>query len=150
MPRALSPALALFLLLAAALGGCGEGGDSTGAATAPASREQAPSQAKPNTAQSPAALAREIGQKACAGMTPLQAAKRYELAARRAGATREFAALVADPPPAVKSSPGFPRLVAALYATTLPARQRADAAAGCVEELASRSSGRQASSDRAR
>jgi hypothetical protein len=80
---------------------------------------------------------REVGRAACAGMTPQQAAKRFELVARRSGVGKQFAAFVADPPPTVENSPGYPRLVAAVYAATLPAPQRADAAAGCAEELAS-------------
>jgi hypothetical protein len=80
---------------------------------------------------------REVGESACQGMTPQEAAKHFELVARRSGVGKQFAAFVADPPPSVEASPGYPRLVAAVYAATLPAAQRADAAAGCAEELAS-------------
>jgi hypothetical protein len=82
-------------------------------------------------------------------MSALQAAQRYELPARHAGVDKKFAAFVANPPSSTQASSGFPRLVAALYASTLPATQRADAAAGCAEELASRSPGGQASPKRA-
>jgi hypothetical protein len=69
-------------------------------------------------------------------MTPLEAAHHYEKAARQAGASRRFVALVTEPTPAVEGSPGYPRLVAAFYATTLPPAQRAAAAAACAKELA--------------
>jgi hypothetical protein len=69
-------------------------------------------------------------------MTPLEAARHFRGAAREAGAHERFVELVADPTPAVAGSPGYARLVAALYSTTLPPAQRALAAAGCAEELA--------------
>lgn len=99
----------------------------------PTKEEQPPPSADPG--------AYETGQEACRGMTPREAAERFEMPARHAGASKAFAAAVADPAPAVEGSPGYPRLVAALYATTLPPRQRAGAAAGCAAELASRGAG---------
>ena len=141
MNRAPGTALAALMLLAATLSGCGGGGDTTGSEAATHTRTSAVG--KPKAPLSPAAAkaAEEIGRKACQGLTPLQAAQRYEGPARHAGATKDFAAFVASPPPSTLDSPGFPRLVAALYATTLPANQRADAAAGCAAELATQSSG---------
>ena len=79
--------------------------------------------------------AREVGRTACEGMTPLEAAARYEVRARAAGVGREFARYVAHPPASVERSNGYPRLVAALYASTLPGGDRGAAAAGCTEEL---------------
>ena len=73
---------------------------------------------------------------ACSGMTPLEAARHFEADARRAGASRRFVELVTEPTPAVESSPGYPRLVAAFYATTLPPARRSAAATVCAEELA--------------
>jgi hypothetical protein len=99
--------------------------------------------APPPTENESAAL--ELGRRACAGLTPLEAAKRFELPARRAGVEKEFAEFVADPPPQTLESSGYPRLVAAVYAETVPAKQREEAAAGCAEELALSSSGGQAS-----
>jgi hypothetical protein len=108
--------------------------------------------ATPRTDASPpsaAALraAREAGRLACRGKTPLQAAHRYLPAAKRAGVRRHFATLVADPPAAIADSSGYPRLVAALYATTVPGPERREAAAGCAEELAAPGRGRKAPSN---
>jgi hypothetical protein len=69
-------------------------------------------------------------------MTPREAAARFAAGARRAGVKKRFAELAADPPPSVAESPGYPRLVGALYASTVPGPRRAEAAAGCVRELA--------------
>jgi hypothetical protein len=147
MNRAQGSSLVALLVLAVALSGCGSGGGSSSVATeaAPASHQQATTAKGPDVALSSAATkaARAAGRKACSALTPLQAAGRFELPARKAGASKDFASYIAHPPPSTLNSPGFPRLVAALYATTLPAKQRADAAAGCAEELASPSSGRQ-------
>jgi hypothetical protein len=86
--------------------------------------------------------ARAKGRKACAGGDPLKVARAFAASARRSGTTRHFVDLVADPAPSVAASPAYPRLVASLYATTLPPRERPPAAAGCVEELTA-SKGRQ-------
>lgn len=72
----------------------------------------------------------------CRGMTPTEAAHYYKGAARQAGASRRFVELVTEPMPAVESSPGYPRLVGAFYASTLPPKKRAAAAAACAKELA--------------
>lgn len=79
---------------------------------------------------------RALGRRACEGMTPLEAARHYERAALRAGASARLVELVTEPPLSTEQSQGYPRLVAAFYATTLPPVQRAAAAAGCAEELA--------------
>ncbi|HEU4737938.1 MAG TPA: hypothetical protein VFS54_02520 [Solirubrobacterales bacterium] len=71
-------------------------------------------------------------------MQPAEAALHFKAAAEQAGAHGRFVELVTKPPPAVEQSPGYPRLVAAFYATALPPPQRALAAAGCAEELAAR------------
>jgi hypothetical protein len=73
---------------------------------------------------------------ACGGMTPLEAARHYEEAARQAGASRRFIELVTEPTRAVEASPGYRRLVGAFYASTLPPDKRAAAAAACAKELA--------------
>jgi hypothetical protein len=85
----------------------------------------------------------------CAGKTPLEAAQQFEAAARRAGASARIVALATHPPASVRSSPGYPRLAASLYAVTQPVPERAGAAANCAEELASSEEGR-ASSTRAK
>jgi hypothetical protein len=128
---------------ALALAGCGDSGSGPTASTPSTTPSSKPATSVPTT-KAPATLssgaaqaARATGRRACAGLTSLQVAQRYELPARKAGATKAFTSYIANPPPSTKNSPGFPRLVAALYATTLPASQRADAAAGCAEELAS-------------
>jgi hypothetical protein len=79
---------------------------------------------------------RALGRSACRGRTPLEAARHFARAARKAGVTFRFATLVTKPSPSIESSSGYPRLVASLYATTLPEAKRAAAAAGCAEELA--------------
>lgn len=73
---------------------------------------------------------------ACSGMTPLEAAQHYERAARSAGASKRFVELVTEPTPEVEASPGYPRLVGAFYASTLPPKERAAAAAACAKDLA--------------
>lgn len=85
--------------------------------------------------------AREAGKRACAGMTPPEAAEHFEIPARLAGVDKKFAEFVADPPTSTAGSAGYPRLVAALYATTVPAAEREEAAAGCTEELTPPSGG---------
>lgn len=72
----------------------------------------------------------------CRGMAPLEAALHYKAEAREAGASKRFVALVTEPTPKVESSPGYARVVAAFYASTLPPAQRAKAAASCAKELA--------------
>ena len=56
------------------------------------------------------------------GMTPVEAARHYSASARRAGVRKDFAKLVTEPTTKVESSSGYPRLVAALYATTVRRR----------------------------
>jgi hypothetical protein len=68
-------------------------------------------------------------------MSPLTAATHFRKAALKAGVTPRFARLVAEPSPSVAASPGYPKLVAALYATTVREADRREAAAGCTEAL---------------
>lgn len=130
----------LVVLALLALAGCGGSADSsTTGATASDGRAPSTSSAHGRVAHpSPdqARAWRAAGQRACRGMDPVEAAQRFKAAAKRAGAHQRFLALVTDPTPAVEQSPGYPRLVAALYATTQPEAQRALAATGCAEELA--------------
>jgi len=126
-----APAVLLVAaLVAIGIAGCGDGDESTGirVKTAPASEEPPKGEA--------AGPARATGRRACEGLTPIEAARRYRKEARQAGATKLFVAAVAEPDPATESSPGYPRSVAALFATTVPPRDQAEAAAGCAEELA--------------
>lgn len=102
----------VLILVALTLGACGSGDESTGQA------------------------ARVDEHRPCAGMSPIEAAHHYKAAARRAGASRRFVELVTEPTPAVESSPGYPRLVGAFYASTLPPKKRTAAAAACARELA--------------
>lgn len=121
--------IALVLVLSLFVG-CGGGSETT---------DQAGS-GKPASAPGPISLAdrpaREAGRRACAGMEPQEAAHLYAKAALKAGVRKRFADLVTEPTEAIEGSPGYPRLVAALYATTVPEARRAQAAAGCAEELA--------------
>lgn len=105
---------------------------------------------QPETSAADSEGARETGRQACRGATAPQIAARYELPARHSGVDKEFAEFVADPPASVRNSAGYPRLVAALYAATLPTNQRTAAAAGCAEELALSTNGGRASSNRAK
>jgi hypothetical protein len=144
----LGAALALSAALVAT--GCGTGNEATSAPH----DSQAPHVDGERAASKPASKAdpsrvRGIGQAACAGMTPIEAAAHFEGPARRAGVEKKFAKYVAEPPTSIVNSPGYPRLVAAIYASTLPVKQRAEAAAGCAESLALSSSGGQGSSKRA-
>jgi hypothetical protein len=121
----LGASLAALLLIAFVAGGCGSAG-STGSSTA---------------------AKESVGP--CGGMTPREAARQFEAPARRAGVSAQFATSVVHPSAAVESSPGYPRLVASLYAVTLPVSKRPAAAAACAKELASSKEGR-ASSTRAK
>jgi hypothetical protein len=91
---------------------------------------------------------RGLGRSACRGMSAVEAANRFLMAAKEAGVTRRFADLVSRPSPATEQSPGYPRLVAAFYATTLPELVRREAAAGCAEELAAETESGEALSGR--
>ncbi len=171
---ALGISLAVLLAVPVALSGCG-GAERTTASAAPTASarsaathpsapkarnaplstttpERSPGTERPQTdTQPPAAVAaREAGQKACRGVTPREVAKRYEQPAQDSGVDRKFAELVANPPATTQSSKGYPRLVAALYASTVPVAQRAAAAAGCAEELGPSNHREQASPNRAK
>lgn len=100
----------------------------------PASTAPDPEPAEPSA--EPAQSWKAIGQRACQGMTPLEAALHFKASAKEAGAEKRFIELVTKPSQEVEQSPGYPRLVAALYSTTLPVSRRAAAASGCAEELA--------------
>jgi hypothetical protein len=131
-------ALCVTLILASALALPGCGGDEA-QTSSPAGAPKASGQAPVNADGSIAAQedsARAAGRLACHGMAPLAAAMRFESGALRSGVTKHFAKLVTEPTPRVEASPGYPRLVAALYATTVPVKGRAEAAAGCAEMLA--------------
>ncbi|HEX6206487.1 MAG TPA: hypothetical protein VFZ29_11845 [Solirubrobacterales bacterium] len=133
-------ALLLLLLLLPVIGGCGGTAENTTTAPDGSARIET----RPSTASGPVANPtpqqarawRAIGRRACEGMKPLQAAHHFEPAVRAAGAEERFIELVTEPDPAVEGSPGYPRLVAAFYATTLPEPQRVLAAAACAKELA--------------
>jgi hypothetical protein len=124
------------------LAGCGgSAGETTTGPGAAASLETSPSIAHgpvvhPSRAQ--ARAWRAIGRRACHGLLPIEAARQFEQDARSAGTQERFIELVTEPDAAVEQSPGYPRLVAAFYATTLPEPQRVLAAAGCAQELAAR------------
>jgi hypothetical protein len=144
---------AALFLVAAAFAGCGGEGDdgapreSLGASGASV-RSQSQSVPGLDAASPVARRAREAGRRACHGQTPIEVAHRYRAIAHQSGARRRFAAFVVDPTPEIAESPGYPRLVAALYATTVSASQREQAAAGCAEELAAASHGGEAQSKR--
>lgn len=131
----------LFLLLILVGCGSGQSGSSAEVVSGGSSRGTSNSTA---SAHDPAAEPtpeqvrawRAVGRHACQGMAPLEAALHFKASVREAGALKRFVELVTEPSPAVQQSPGYPRLVAAFYATTLPESQRAAAAAGCAEELA--------------
>lgn len=126
----------LLLVALAAVGGCGSGGSPSSGTAVPlsASRKASPGDGSNATVGN----ARAAGRRACRDAGPLEVARRYERPAVAAGVDKKFAALAAEPTAAMRSSPGYPRLVAAIYAGTLAPSQRAEAAAGCAEELASR------------
>lgn len=126
------------LIALVALGGCGAGTGTT-------ATQEASTAPRPAGNAHHAEQAWQIGRQACSGMSPREAALRYVAAARRAGVGKPLTRIVADPPPSVADSTGFPRLVAAVYAATVPKRQRTAAAAGCAEELAAATWGRASS-----
>jgi hypothetical protein len=149
------------VVLGIAAGGCGsasQGATSSATDAAPPSHSAAPPShsatppshsATPSTATGEVDLskseeqsARSGGRRACRGLTPLQAARRFRRDALKAGVTHRFAMLVAEPEPSVETSTGYPRLVASFYATTVAAPRRTAAAEGCAEELAASSPGR--------
>ncbi len=144
--RTTCTALAFASLLA--LAGCGGGDDGTSSTVARTTHAEQGSAEVAGAAYAHDAAARAIGRKACQGMTPLEAARHFEAAARRAGVTKRFAKLATEPTAKVESSSGYPRLAAAIYATTVPEKGRAAAAAGCAEVLAADGEGGGVSSER--
>lgn len=129
----------LGLISLLSLVGCGGGGGRTSALGAAGTAwSGSPASAQVHPHQATVSDARAAGRRACRGVNPLEIAQRYERAAVASGVSKKFAALAADPTASMRSSAGYPRLVAAIYVGTLPASQRAQAAAGCAEELASR------------
>lgn len=130
-----------ILALAAVMGFAGCGSGSTGPSDPPRTSTPRLETGGPGLSAEEAA-ARDMGRRACDGLEPLQAARQFSDAAKRVGATLRFVAAVANPVPAVRKSPGYPRLVASLYGTTVPTRQAAAAAAGCAEELVAPPQGR--------
>ena len=108
-----------------AIAGCGGAGDDSPSTVEAAGAEKA-SSTEPETGT------------ACGGMTPLEAARFYADRVRRAGASKRFLELVTEPTPEVESSPAYPKLVGAFYASTHPPPKRAAAAAACAEELAAK------------
>lgn len=135
MGRIACAALAFASLVA--LAGCGGGDDATSSTVArtTTSAKGLTASAAGVSAEQATAI-RAAGRRACKGMTPLEVARHYEAAARKAGVTKRFAKLATEPSAKVESSSGYPRLAAAIYATTTPEKGRAQAAAGCAEELA--------------
>lgn len=98
----------------------------------------------------PRGSAYDAGRRACRGLTPLEAARRFGEKASRAGVHGRFLRSVTEPAPSVEASGGYPRLVASLYATTVPPAERALAASGCAHELAVAVQGGGAASNRSR
>jgi hypothetical protein len=140
--------LLAFLALAAAVLGCGSSHAARGSSTStsvvpPDHRSPDPSRALADPSVA------EIGRRACSDMSPREAAARFASAARRAGVRASFIAMAVHPPASVQRSAGYPRLVAALYASTLPEAEQAQAAAECARELAAGSHGDGALSIRA-
>jgi hypothetical protein len=133
-----SVAVVAALIGAALLIGCGGAIQATDEGRVP---KASPREADVGRTQEPGrGRSREIsahrrGQRACSGLTPLEAAERYRSAALKAGVTRRFAALVVEPSSSVEQSLGYPRLVGAFYATTVAGPERREAASGCAEEL---------------
>lgn len=135
--------LCITLLLALlALAGCGgDAGTTAGSSGSAQTTTAATSSGRGPVARPSPEQAqdwRAAGRSACEGMRPAEAALHFKAAAERAGAHQRFVELVTEPTAAIAQSPGYPRLVAAFYATTRPEPQRALAAAGCAEELAAR------------
>lgn len=130
-----------FLFALLALAGCGGEADTTaGSSGSPLTTTSSSAGRGPAASPSPeqAMAWRDAGRSACEGMRPLEAALHFKAAVERTGAHQRFVELVTEPTAAIEQSPGYPRLVAAFYATTRPEPQRALAAAGCAEELAAR------------
>lgn len=138
----------LVLTSVLALAGCGSGDDGTSSTVTRTTQAEQRSTEAAGVASAQDDAARAAGRKACEGMTPLEVARHYQAAAREAGATKRFVQLATEPSAKVESSSGYPRLVAAIYATTTPVKSRAQAAAGCVEELAVNGEDGEVSSER--
>jgi hypothetical protein len=128
--------------------GCGGDDEQTTSAADLTNSSERPSAETAGSAAAQGDAARAAGRKACEGMTPLEAARHYEASARKAGATKGFVELSTEPSAKVESSSGYPRLAAAIYATTTPVKSRAQAAAGCAEVLAADGEGGEVSSER--
>jgi hypothetical protein len=71
----------------------------------------------------------------CVGRRPAGVIKRYLPAARKRGADKALLRTAADPPRRVTKGPGYALLAGAVYASSLPVRQRVGVAPACAKEL---------------
>jgi hypothetical protein len=135
--RRLAVAVTACTLVLGSLTGCGHG--TAGSVSTRSDSSRAESGSEPARAATDSAF--DAGQLACRGLTPIEAARHFRDAALAAKVRLHFVELVAEPGAKIESSSGYPRLVAALYATTVPAADRASAAAGCAKELSAANGG---------
>lgn len=132
MPGAAVAAPTLCCALSAALLGCGaESAQRQVAASSSAGRVSSAVAPDPATARA--------ARGAC-GSTPRRVVKAYLPGARTRGADQALLRLAADPPKRVTRGPGYALLAGAVYASSLPVRQRVGVAPVCAKELMSKKS----------
>jgi hypothetical protein len=128
-----STAIAAAIVLSTGLAACGSGGDAgIGAPTTRAAVLTTTATTTPPVASDPAVLRR--ARRACRS-TPARVVKTYLPAARKRGADKALLRMAADPPRRVTRGPGYALLAGAVYASSLPVRQRVGVAPACAKEL---------------
>ncbi len=68
-------------------------------------------------------------------MSARELARRSAREARAGGVSESIVDVALDPPRKVAGTPGYERLAVAMYAATLPPRERAAAVTGCAAAL---------------
>lgn len=134
--RAGTPAaIAAAMALSTGLGACGSGGASS---DEPATRPAATTAATAVPVGTSPALARRVAR--ICRPTPGAVIKRYLPAARARGADRTLLRIATDPPKRVTRGPGYALLAGAVYANSLPVKERVGVAPVCAKELMSKKS----------
>jgi hypothetical protein len=89
----------------------------------------------PSAATPTAKAAMSAGRNACKGKSPATIRRAFLNRARHTGGDKHLLELAAHPSKALRQSPAYAGMAAALYASSRPKAQRRDAFAGCAFEL---------------
>jgi hypothetical protein len=124
-----------MLTLCGSLAACGSGDDeqvssTTGAVAPPSAPVSAPAPVAVRSKKATSAARR-----ACQGRRPPEVIKSYLPAARKRGADKALLRMAVDPPRRVTRGPGYALLAGAVYASSLPVKQRVGVAPACAKEL---------------